>query len=154
MAYAVTTSVSVAKSKAQIEDIVSRYGASEFVSGWDGNRARIGFEMKGRKVRFVLTLPEKNARRFTPGKRGMRTTEAAEREWEQACRSLWRSLLLSIKAKLEAVASGIAVFDSEFLSHVVQSNGMTIGESLLPMLTEILAGTGPALPGPGESVSQ
>ncbi len=45
--YAATTSVSVAKSKAEIEDILQRYGASGFMSGWQGNLAMIFFSSFG-----------------------------------------------------------------------------------------------------------
>ena len=38
---------------------------------------------------------------------------------EQERRRLWRALLLNIKAKLEAVESGISVFDEEFMAHIV-----------------------------------
>ena len=37
MAYAEKTSVSVAKTKADIEDLIQRYGADQFVSGFKGD---------------------------------------------------------------------------------------------------------------------
>lgn len=39
--YANTTTVSVSKSKAEIEDILHRYGASGFMSGWLDDKAMI-----------------------------------------------------------------------------------------------------------------
>jgi hypothetical protein len=39
-----------------------------------------------------------------------------------------------IRAKLEAVEAGIAVFESEFLSFIVMDDGMTVGDILVPRL--------------------
>jgi hypothetical protein len=39
-----------------------------------------------------------------------------------------------IKAKLEAVASGITTFDEEFLAHVVLETGETVAEQMIPKL--------------------
>ena len=41
MAYAEKTSVSVSRTKADIEELISRYGAEQFVSGFKGNTAAI-----------------------------------------------------------------------------------------------------------------
>lgn len=54
--YAANTSVSSAKSKAEIEQIVERYGAAQFISGWSESTAIIGFTMEGRQVKFVLPM--------------------------------------------------------------------------------------------------
>ena len=43
MAYAEKTSISVARTKADIEELVQKYGASQFVSGYKDNLAVIGF---------------------------------------------------------------------------------------------------------------
>lgn len=126
--YASSTSVSVADSKAEIERIVERYNATGFMSAWSGDKAVIAFTMENRQVRFVLEMPSKDERRFTHHTRGPRTPESALKEWEQACRQRWRALALVIKAKLEAVDSGIAIFDDEFLANIVMPGGATVGE--------------------------
>lgn len=64
--------------------------------------------------------------------------EEAYREWEQACRSRWRSLCLCIKAKLEAVEAGITSFEKEFLAHIVLPSGQTMGEYAIPHLEEMV----------------
>lgn len=64
MAYAEKTSVSVARTKADIEEIVQKYGADQFVSGYKANTAVIGFSMAGRQIRFILPLPDKQEREF------------------------------------------------------------------------------------------
>jgi hypothetical protein len=88
MAYAENTSVSVEKSKAEIERTLQRYGASQFISGWDAARAYIGFTMAGRMIRFSIELPPRDADEFrrTPGRGTKRTPEKAMAAWEQACR--------------------------------------------------------------------
>ena len=57
MRYAQSTHVSTAKSKAEIEHTLVRYGATSFLSGTQGDRAMIAFEMKERRQRFILPLP-------------------------------------------------------------------------------------------------
>lgn len=81
---------------------------------------------------------------MTHSGRKIRTTDAANRLWEQACRSRWRALLLVIKAKLEAVGCGISTIEHEFLAWMVTATGQTIGERLLPDLDTTLA-KGPML---------
>jgi hypothetical protein len=132
--YAKDTSVSSEQSQAEIRKIVTRYGATKFAYVEEEERAAIMFEVSNRRIRFVLPLPNRNDPRFweTPGRRLQRTADAAYKEWEQACRQRWRALALAIKAKLEAVESGIAEFDAEFLAYVVMPDGQTVGEHVLP----------------------
>ena len=134
--FAASTSVSVSSSKAEIERIVERYGAGQFMSAWSQDKALIAFVMADRQVRFTLDMPDKSEKRFTHHSRGPRTADAALKEWEQACRQKWRALALVIKAKLEAVESGIAVFEDEFLANIVMPNGRTVGEETRPMIEE------------------
>ncbi|EQA96881.1 hypothetical protein [Sphingobium baderi] len=134
--YASTTSVSSAKSKAEIEALVERYGAAQFASGWSADQAVVGFTMHGRQIKFVLTMPDKNRREFTHHSKGARTADAALAQWEQACRSRWRALLLVIKAKLEAVESGISVFEDEFMANIVLPDGQLVGQWMRPQIAD------------------
>lgn len=122
----------------EIEKTLKRYGAGAFVYGTQGNQALIMFEMRGKRIKFVLTLPDINDHRFayTAGRGTKRTKEAQEREWEQVCRSKWRSLSLVIKAKLEAIESGISIFEQEFLANILLPNGQTAGEYVIPQIDE------------------
>lgn len=130
--YAKDTSVSVNDSKAEIERIVERYGADGFMSAWSGDKAVVAFTMSGRQVRFVLTMPSKDAEEFHIYMRGSvrhrRDPEPARKLWEQACRQRWRALALVIKAKLEAIESDISTFDDEFLAHIVLPDNKTVGD--------------------------
>jgi hypothetical protein len=58
---------------------------------------------------------------------------------EAATRQRWRALVLVLKAKLEAVASGISTLESEFLAGIVLPNGMTLGQAVLPRLSEAVS---------------
>lgn len=137
MAYAEKTNVSAEKSRAEIEKTLLRYGADQFMYGWDDNRAVIGFRMAGRQVKFLLTMPDKNDSKFTLTPQGRkRNSEIAAKEWEQACRQKWRSLSLIIKAKLESVESGIAIFEDEFMANIVLPNGKTVSHFMLPQITK------------------
>jgi hypothetical protein len=134
--YAADTSVSVSASKAEIERIVERYGATGYMSGWSAENAMIAFAMEGRQVRFHLAMPSKDEKRFTQHSRGPRTPEAALKEWEQACRQRWRALALVIKAKLEAVESGISIFEDEFMANIVLPGGRTVSEEVRPRIAQ------------------
>lgn len=51
-----------------------------------------------------------------------------------------------IKAKLEAVESGISTFDTEFLGHLVLPNGQTVADAVVPRVVEAYeTGAMPAL---------
>ena len=128
--YAATTSVSSDQSKAEIEQTLRRYGASSFGYGWEGERAMVGFVVNGRQIRFVLPMPDPNAREFThtPARHQRRSSTEAEKAYEQAVKQRWRALALVIKAKLEAVESGIVSFEDEFSAHMVLPNGERVGD--------------------------
>ncbi|MCP5353204.1 MAG: hypothetical protein H6926_08490 [Chromatiales bacterium] len=135
MAYAEKTNVSTDRSRAEIERTLQRYGADQFMYGWESERAMVGFRMAGRQIRFLLPMPDRNDRRYTHTETGrMRKESAAFSEWEQACRQRWRALSLVIKAKLEAVEAGIAIFEDEFMANIVLPNGRTVSDFMLPQI--------------------
>lgn len=134
--FAASTDVSSSRSRDEIERTLQRYGADQFLYGWQDDAAVVGFRMAGRHVKFVLPLPDKQDRRFTHHSRGARTADAALKEWEQAVRQRWRALALAIKAKLEAVESGISIFDDEFLANIVLPTGETAGAWMRPQIDE------------------
>ncbi|MDH5626670.1 MAG: hypothetical protein OEY69_00110, partial [Candidatus Krumholzibacteria bacterium] len=121
MRYAAQTEVSAERSKAEIERLLQKYGATSFTSGWQGDRAAIMFELQQRRIRFVLTMPAKTDKTIVyTASRGLRRSETdRDRAWEQAVRQRWRALLLVVKAKLEAVEAGISTFEEEFMSWIV-----------------------------------
>src|SRR5262245_47569161 len=112
MRFAKDTIVSVERSKAEIEQLLQRYGAKEFAHSWKTGKAVIQFGMKNRVVRFTLPLPNKQEFAKTASGRRYRNETDTLRAWEQGCRQRWRALTLTIKAKLESVESGIEEFDT------------------------------------------
>jgi hypothetical protein len=126
MAYAENTAVPVERSKTEIERILARYGADQFIYGTEPGRALIAFRAEGRQVRFVLPLPQLDDFDGTLGQRTKR--------YEQEQRRRWRALVLIVKAKLEAVETGIVTFEQEFLAHTVLPSGATVGEWMAPQL--------------------
>lgn len=141
MVYARGTSVSVEKSRLEIETILLRYGAKSFAYGRDEQQAMIQFAAHDRFVRFTLPLPDKKnfSQKLRRGYRVPRTRQEQQDAWEQACRERWRSLVIAIKAKLEAVQCGISEFEKEFLAYVVMPNGQTLAEVIQPKIAEAYA---------------
>lgn len=137
--FAENTSVSVEKSRGEIERTLQRYGASGFMYGWQGNRAAIQFDMHKRRIKFELPFPDPTAREFThtPGRNKPRPASQAQAAWEQACRQRWRALNLAIKAKLESVEAGISEFESEFLANIVLPGGKSVGQWMLPQIATV-----------------
>ena len=110
--YAAKTTVPVSRTRDEIERVLTRYGADAFGYGWDDGRAVLSFRAQGRYIRFSMDVVG------TP----------------QEERQRWRALLLVMKAKLEAVESGITSFENEFLAHVVLPDNRTVGQWLGPEL--------------------
>ena len=131
MTYASGTSVSPEKTMAEIQTTLKRYKADKFGFMSDELRIVIAFECYGRRVRFVLPLPRRAD--FQPTKRDKKGS-AAEKRYEQAVRSRWRALLLTIKAKLESVESGIETFEEAFMAQILLPDGQTIGEWAKPQI--------------------
>lgn len=111
--YAEKTSVPVSQSIAEIERTVKRYGGSQFVFGVAEEQAVVGFSKEGRQVRFHVPFGEAKAKTYG-----------------QTQRQRMRALLLVIKAKLEAVASGVMLFEDEFLANIVLPNGTLVGQEV------------------------
>ncbi|MFD5599898.1 hypothetical protein ACFWHR_07550 [Leucobacter sp. NPDC058333] len=126
--YASKTDVTSDRSRGEIEKTLSRYGATHFAYMTEPGAARIAFQANDRQVRFTIPLPDPAAREFTHHSRGERTASARDAAYEQASRQKWRALALVVKAKLEAIESGIATFEQEFYAHTILPSGRTVFE--------------------------
>lgn len=131
--FAADTNVSAEKSRAEIERTLHRYGADQFMYGWEQENAVVGFRILNRMVRFALKMPTKDEYSHTPTGR-KRDEKATYSAWEQACRQRWRALNLVIKAKLESVDCGIMTFEEEFMANIVLPDGKTVSEFMLPQI--------------------
>lgn len=123
--FAEGTSVPAERSEQEIRRLLDRYGASDFALMTGQREAKIAFRAKGRNVLFNLPLPPKVEGYGREAKR------------ESEVRRLWRSLALSIKAKLEVVESGITEFETEFLGHIVMPGGQTVSEAVRPRIEQM-----------------
>ena len=116
--FAKTTTVPVARTQNEIQQVLVKYGATGFIFGQSGDKAMVGFEMRNRRIKFMLPVPK----------------DVNDRHQAQLERTRWRCLLLAIKAKLECAASGITTFEQEFMAHIVMPDGLTVAEHLTPKI--------------------
>lgn len=65
-----------------------------------------------------------------------RTPDQARRMWEQARRARWRAAYLVVKAKLEAVATGITTVEDEWLAWTVLPGGRTVADEIHPRIDD------------------
>lgn len=110
--YAATTKVPVVQSIGDIEKTLRRYGADAFGYGQDAGRAIVTFRLSGRMMRVQMEVPED----------------------PQHERSRWRALLLIVKAKCEAVDSGIESIEQAWMPYVVLPDGTTVGDFMVPQI--------------------
>ena len=131
--FAKGTTVSAAKSRAEIEEQLERFGADGFMSGRDGRHVVLAFKAQGRQIMFRMTTPDIEDHRLTPtGKR--RSDADARKSADAEDRRMWRALALSIKAKLVGVSDGIETFEQAFMAHVVMPDGLTLGDHVTPKI--------------------
>jgi len=137
--YAERTAVPVDRTRSEIEKLLERHGARSFVYGTTNGQALLAFEMRERRLRFLVPLPSTNK------------TGSNENSVKAETRRRYRALLLVLKAKLEAVDSQIVQFDEEFLAHIVIEGNTTVGDRMVPAIPDALkhAGALPPLLGPG-----
>lgn len=125
MVYAEQTKVPIDQSINEIKRTVARYGGDQFLYGVMDERIVVGFSKEGRQVRFQVALEQKDAQRN---------------------RQRARALLLVLKAKLEAVESGVAIFEDEFLANIVLPDGKLVAQHVKPhLITAYGTGTTPQL---------
>ncbi|SRR5579884_3610523 len=138
--FAEGTSVSIAKSRAEIEELLARHNATGFLYGEQGDRAMIAFELAGRRYRMelhYLPLEEFAWAKVNQYQEKQRTPTQMKAAYEQEKQRLWRGLALLVKAKLEAVADGISTLEEELLPYTVMPTGETVGEWLQPQLEQV-----------------
>lgn len=110
--FAEDTKVPITQSLTEIERTVARYGGEQFIYAVADDRIIVGFSREGRQVRF----------------------QVAQSQDAQDNRRLARALLLVLKAKLEAVASGVSIFEDEFLANIVMPDGQLVSQHVRPRL--------------------
>lgn len=145
--YAEKTSVPVDRTRSEVQNLLERHGADQFIFGTTGGQILVAFEMSvvdragdkvRRRLRFLVPMP-------------VQSRAMTENKVKAETRRRWRALLLVLKAKLEAVVSQIVTFDEEFLAHIVIDGNTTVGDRFTPTLTQAIAqgGNMPPLLGTG-----
>jgi hypothetical protein len=135
--YAEGTNVSVDTSRSELEKLLNKAGATSFGVYREPTRWVVIFQLAGRHVRHVITIP-------TPSKRG----NAPDPEKE--VRRRWRALLLITRAKLEMIAGGDSSIEREFLADTVLADGTTVHEATRGAIAESYeTGVTPRLLGAG-----
>jgi hypothetical protein len=127
--YGARTTVPVSQTRTEIEELLTRYGATGFMTGWqetpEGKIAALRFDLGGRRFRIPIPI-----------------LAGAENAEMQA----WRVLLLLLKAVLEAVDRGLIPLEKALLSYVELPSGCTVGQWVEPQLAAVYSeGTMPTL---------
>jgi len=136
--YANNTTVSPEKSQNDIRDTLRRYGAKKFGVMEEDDKAHVMFEYSNLMIQISITLPKREE--FDKTETGReRKNSLANEAYNQAIRQHWRSLLLAIKAKLEAVECHISTIEQEFMAFVIMPDGRNLGEHIIPKLKDMSA---------------
>ncbi|MBI4022665.1 hypothetical protein HY375_00670 [Candidatus Berkelbacteria bacterium] len=143
--YASDTSVSVDRSRAEINHLLREWSCAEIA--WTDHLAesRVSVEFTWHRedalyrVRFTLQVPKKTI----PTKHPPYERPQTAKEQEQAARSVHRLLLLKLKADLNAAQAGLAKVEEIFLPWMVDRRGKTVADLLLPRLKEQFAALSP-----------
>jgi hypothetical protein len=114
--FASNTRVPIERSRAEIERVIIKYGATRLATVYEGDRAMMAFEFGGHRVRFILPSPD-------------RSIFSRQDSYDKEHRRLWRAFALVIKAQLEAVVSNVFSFEDVFLAYLVEpKTNKTYGE--------------------------
>jgi hypothetical protein len=154
--FAEGTDISAERSRADIETLLRKHGASEFAVYTSDERTVYMYRLKGMMVRHTVEYPPSSPYEYVPrASWKKRPADQVKKLQEAEWRRRWRALLLVCKAKLEIVDSGGSTFEREFLADILLPNGETMGQAMLPRLVEAYeTGEMPAFPrlllGPGE----
>jgi hypothetical protein len=137
--YAKQTAVPVERSKREIEQMLYKHGARNFLTGTFQGRAVVAFELNTWRVQFEVALPaEETFQTVVRRGRKVKATELqAQTAREQAEKERWRALALAIKARLISIETGIETWQEAFLAHVVvPGDGRRFSTRAIPALQQ------------------
>jgi hypothetical protein len=134
-AFAEGTDVPVERSRAELETLLAKHGATSIGMLRDNDGVLIVFEMKGRRVKLAIANPKPEDHKFSPAKQ-RRSPEQVQAAMGNEMKRRWRAMLLICKAKLELIASGGSAFEVEFMAHTMLPNGQTVGDVMLPRIAK------------------
>lgn len=147
--YASGTSVGVAKSRGDIDNLLRQWGCSQiqWSDDYKGGRVQLRFVWDHKDMdymaRFELQLPtdaelEKESLHATLGSICEGKLERLQRD---RGKQEHRLLLLWLKASLNAVEAGIVAAEALFLPFLEGKDGATVAEVALPRLSKLLSGS-------------
>jgi hypothetical protein len=152
-AYAEGTAVSVEKSKAELEGLLGKHGATQrgIMADDEAGRAVVVFVIRDHQYRLEIPLPTLDLCKPEDGEepRGWwgwgeeRRNAWIRFERSQQCRERWRAVVLLIKAKLELVRIGVSTIEREFLADLVLPNGDRLEAIIAGQIKSALAGGPP-----------
>lgn len=128
--FASTTSVPIDRSQGEIQRTLQRYGANEFMFGNGDGFFCVAFRFKERAIKIKIDAPAKYSKPRWTGD----TSKIENPRFDQELRQRFRCVLLVIKAKLEAVESGIVTVEQEFMPYLVMPDGRTVSEHSMPAI--------------------
>ena len=114
--FAKDTQVSVTKSRFELDALLQKYGASSICIGQDDARglALVAFHLDGAPYSLALAMPTLAYPGPTPDHWCLLSVANRRTFLEQATKARWRSLVLLVKAKLEAIRIGLTTTRQEF----------------------------------------
>jgi hypothetical protein len=138
------SAVSCSASQAEIELMLTGHGAYGFRCASEPGKAVVAFSSDERRYRLVLSLLGPGA--TPPGPRGASPGQGrslqGSKSVQEVARRRWRQLSSLIRAKFEAIDSGIVTFDEEFLAYMVMPDGGTVLEESAPRIAVAYEGGG------------
>lgn len=151
--YAEGTSVSVGKSRGEIDDLLRRWGcaAISWSDNFENGRATLRFAWKREPevylARFDIQVPtDADLRKRALDQRSRTFSESKYQKLRESMgREEHRLLALWIKAALNAVQAGIIPAEAIFLPFLQGRDGRTFAEAALPRLPLLLKGGADAL---------
>jgi hypothetical protein len=138
--YAANSSVPVARSRAELQQVLERAKCTSAMVGESGGEAMVAFELQGRVVKMRWPIPKRDADAFVykqpTGAEKNRmwwrknAPGVADKLHAQAVRSAWRVLILIVKAKLEVIEAGLSTVEREFLADLLLPGGQTVHDAM------------------------
>lgn len=133
--FAGRSEVTPERTRAEIEAMLYKAGARSFLFAREPARSMLAFEHEGRRYRFIVHFPGREdplVAWTSAGKpRLLAQREGAQKKLERA---RWRTLALSIKARLACVEYGLESFEDAFLAAVMLPGGRTVSEEVRPRI--------------------
>lgn len=155
--FAEDTSISVGRSRGDIDDLLRAWGCKSLQWGddFEHGRARLEFQWEREGVRYIARFDVKLPDEATLKKRARHATSGQflpskyEDLKARIGRQEHRVLLLWLKAAFNAVEAGIVDPAAIFLPFLVGNDGRTVADVALPRMRELLGGSASRLLGDG-----